>query len=100
MVTRWDRGLSLCLTVTAILGYNGLFHYIATLHMRRSTPGVITGLLPYIPLTLSGNWCFFTTDAVLLETAVLSLALGSPCQVLYYGKHRPSAAAATRIEAR
>ena len=64
----------LAAVAAALLGLNGLLHALATLGLGRYSPGVITGLLLYVPLS-----------AVMLRTLALQLPRGVFVRSVIFG---------------
>jgi hypothetical protein len=44
--------------LAALLFSNAVFHVVGTIQSRRYSPGVVTGVLAYMPLALFGSWRF------------------------------------------
>lgn len=88
----WPRGLSLWLILAALLGANGLFHVAGVISLKRYSPGVVTGVLLYIPLCGWGYWYFITTGVASLRFALISFVLGASYQFWSELNHRRRAA--------
>lgn len=91
----WPRGLSLWLILTALLAFNGLFHAVGVLRLRQYSPGVVTGLILYVPLCVWGFWYFIQKNQASLLMAITSLILGLLYNVYSYLNHRRRAKPAT-----
>src|SRR5262245_50140681 len=66
------------LAVAALLCSNAVFHVIGTIKTRRRSPGVVTGVLIYVPLALFGYWYFLKNGKIPpLGAAVAALLGGS-----------------------
>ena len=91
----WSRGVSLWLTIVAILGGNALLHIRGVVRMRRYSPGVVTGTLLYLPLCIGGYWYFMGSGAATLQMAVLSFLLGVSYDFWSRMNHRRRAAMMT-----
>ena len=50
--------------LAALLFSNAVFHFVGTIRSRRYSPGVVTGVLAYMPLALFGS-CASSTAACL-----------------------------------
>ena len=70
------RGAALWLTIAALLGSNGIFHIQATVRRRAYSPGLITGIVLYLPLLLGGYWYFVSRGLASVATAVAAAAIG------------------------
>jgi Protein of unknown function with HXXEE motif len=64
------------LTLAGLLFSNALFHLKGALRTHRYSPGIITGLGLYIPLTIFGYIYFVGTHKATLPIALLALAIG------------------------
>jgi hypothetical protein len=66
------------LVMAALLFSNAIFHAVGTYQTRRASPGVRTGVLLYVPLSLFGYWHFLHGRQVsLLGAGVAALVGGS-----------------------
>ena len=81
-------GSALFLTMTAVLFSNALFHIRATLRMRRYSPGVITGIALYLPLTICGYAVLLREGLASPGTAVVAAILGGSYPFLSVAFHR------------
>jgi Protein of unknown function with HXXEE motif len=66
----WSRGVSLWLVLGALLGGNAIFHLVGVLRISRYSPGVITGLLLYVPLCVFGYLHFLATGEASWSMAI------------------------------
>ena len=82
------QAISLWLTVVAILFSNSLFHITATIKSRRYSPGIITSVILYLPLSVWGYWFFVSTHQASFGTAMVSFILGSSYQWWSLSNHR------------
>lgn len=89
----WSRGASLWLTLAALLAGNALFHLVGVLRLRRYSPGVVTGVLLYLPLAVWGFWYFTRSGEASSQLALTSFALGSSYELWSIFNHRRRAAA-------
>ena len=68
----------LSLSVAALCGSNALVHLVATCRTRRYVPGVVTGLILYLPLAILALWRIGTngriTPAILAAAVMLGIA--------------------------
>jgi len=72
-----EHGVSVWLTLAALVAGNALFHLWGTWRMRRYSPGVVTGLLLYLPLCAWGYVHFLQFGLITRDDAILSFALGA-----------------------
>jgi len=64
------------LTVAALLFANSIWHVLGTFRMKSYSPGLLTGVLLYIPMTVYGYIRFLRSDQASVATAVIALAIG------------------------
>jgi hypothetical protein len=81
------------LSVAGLLLVNGLAHVAASLRLRTYVPGVVTGLLLYLPLSLAAFGLALHQGQVSLAGAVLSALWGAayhlvPIGVLFLGSRK------------
>ena len=76
LVARRPEGAFLWLVFAAILASNGCWHGWASWHSRQYSPGMITGLLLYIPLAIDGYYNFLRFHAVPLPAAAIAGLIG------------------------
>jgi Protein of unknown function with HXXEE motif len=74
-------GASLWLTVMALLASNAIWHLVGAFKTRSYSPGMITGSLLYLPLTLYGYAIFLRTGQASVPTALAAAFLGSSYHV-------------------
>lgn len=87
------RGAALFLTVIALLFGNAIFHLRATIRMRRYSPGVVTGVVLYVPLAIFGYFAVLDAGLATVQTAIVSAAMGSSYQFISVANHRRRVAA-------
>jgi hypothetical protein len=87
------RGAALFLTLVAVLFGNALFHLAATIRTRRYSPGVITGVLLYLPLGVYGYDAVLHAHLASTGTALSAAILGGLYQTIATANHRRRAAA-------
>jgi len=71
------KGYAYWLVVAAIAGANGLFHLVATVRARKYSPGVVTGVLLYIPLAIVGGCQLIKLSLVAPATALQAVLLAA-----------------------
>ncbi len=69
-------GAAVWLTVTALLASNAIWHAVGTVKSRSYSPGVVTGMLLYVPLTVYGYLLFLRTGQASPGTAIVAFAIG------------------------
>ena len=73
------------LSIASLLVSNGLIHLMGSLRARRYAPGLITGVLLYIPLGIMA-YSFFLNSGELSESqAIISVLLGLAYQIVPVG---------------
>ncbi|MGE5624434.1 MAG: HXXEE domain-containing protein [Bacillota bacterium] len=94
---RWDGGISAFLTLVSVLAFNGLFHVVGALRTHRYSPGMVTGMLLYIPLCAYSSWYFIRVVKVSPQLVIVSLAIGSIYQIWSFMTHRARAVRASAL---
>jgi len=79
----WGPGV--WLAVTTLLFANAVWHVVGTRASRAYSPGVVTGVLLYVPLTVLGYGYFLRTGLASVPTAVVAFLIGVSYQ-LWVGK--------------
>ena len=85
-------GAALFLTITSLLFGNGVFHLSATLRRKRYAPGLITGVLLYLPLAVVGYATVRRLHLASIGTAVVAAILGGSYQWVSWSIHGARAA--------
>ena len=75
-----SMGVAVWLTVTALLFSNAVWHAIGSVKMRSYSPGLITGLLLYVPLAVYGYAHVLRSGLASITTAVIALTVGGSYQ--------------------
>jgi len=70
-----SHGFGVWYTVTAIAGINAIFHIIGVIRLKKYSPGVVTGVLLYLPLFFIGSWYLLSTGSLSLTRALIMLAI-------------------------
>ena len=73
-------GIALWLAVMAMLAANGIWHIKGAIKTRRYSPGVITGSIIYLPLTVYGYILFLSAGQINIFIAMASFAVGASYQ--------------------
>jgi uncharacterized protein with HXXEE motif len=71
-----STGIGLWLMVTALLSSNAVWHVVGAVRTRSYSPGMITGLLLYAPLTFYGYAQFLRSGKASIATAIIAFAIG------------------------
>ena len=82
------RGVALWLTLAGIGAANGVFHLLAVIRTREYSPGVVTGMLLYVPLTVWGTTSFIRSGRASVGTATIAILAGPLYHVYSAWKHR------------
>ena len=83
-----EFGIVLWLGVMAMLAANGLWHFIGAVKTRSYSPGVLSGLLVYLPLAIYGYIYFLNSKQVSVFTVLIALAVGASYQMWSNIYHR------------
>jgi hypothetical protein len=86
------RGLAFWLVVAALGAANAFFHLWATLSRRVYSPGVVTGTLLYLPLSVLGYRLLVANGKVAPLTALQAVAIGIGFHVWSAWNHKRRAA--------
>lgn len=70
------HAISLWLSMASVIFFNALFHIKGVIKLKRYSPGIITSLLLYIPLTIYGYWFALSNNLASIETAISSFIVG------------------------
>jgi hypothetical protein len=70
-------GLYAWLVLMSIQAFNALFHIRATFRTRQYAPGVVTGIVFYLPLAIVSFVFFIKTGAINIFSAIGCLVIGS-----------------------
>ena len=70
-------GPAALLTVTTLLFTNAVWHLAGSVKSRAYSPGMVTGLMLYMPLTVYGYGHFLRTGQVSVRTALVACAVGA-----------------------
>lgn len=96
------RGVAFWLVVASIGAANGVFHLWASYRSRSYSPGLVTGLVVYVPLALYG-FAHFAGNGLASRGTMLEALLVGPAYHLYSAwnhRRRASAARAAREASR
>ena len=79
------RNLVFSLSVASLLFINGLMHLGGTVRARRYTPGVVSGILLYMPLALYTLYLFARSGRLTLAGSAIAGLLGVVYQAIPIG---------------
>jgi hypothetical protein len=79
------------LSIAGLLIANGLMHLAGSLRARRYAPGLVSGLLLYIPLGITAYAYFLGSGQISVQQALLSALLGLAYQLVPIGVLRLAA---------
>jgi hypothetical protein len=69
-------GVAYWIGISAVLASNGIWHAWAAVRSRSYSPGMVTGVLFYLPLAIYGCVHFLSSSTVSPATAVAALLIG------------------------
>lgn len=78
--------------LAALLASNTAFHIAGAMKTRRYSPGIVTGIVLYLPLAVCGYWYFLSTGQISPLTAVIATAVGGSYHMWAALAHRARAA--------
>jgi len=90
------NGVANWFVIISILFWNAIFHIWAAVRMRRYSPGVITGIVLYIPLAVLGSFNLLQHRLVPWKVALGCFGIGSLYHVFSLRNHRRRAKAQAR----
>jgi small-conductance mechanosensitive channel len=80
-----SKGLVFSLSVASLLFFNGLIHLAGTIRAKRYAPGVISGVLLYVPLSLYAFYLFAGAGRLTLVGSAIAGLLGVLYQAVPIG---------------
>jgi hypothetical protein len=83
-------GVIYWLAIGAVLCSNGIWHAWASYKSRAYSPGVITGMAIYVPMTVYGYIYFFRAREAPVGAAIVAVALGGSYHLWSALYHRKS----------
>ena len=87
------NGFAAWLTLAALLFSNAIFHIMGAIQTRRYSPGMISGIVLYIPLAIYGFAHFLRSGQASVGTALIALAIGGSYHFISFANHRRRARA-------
>jgi hypothetical protein len=73
-------GVAGWLTVTALLFTNAIWHVVGAVKTRSYSPGVLTGLVLYVPLAVYGYARLLGSGKASVQAALVCFAIGASYQ--------------------
>lgn len=77
-----ERSLVFSLSIAALLLINGIVHLAATLITNHYQPGVISGLLLYLPLSITAFFLYFSSGRIDISGILVAGLLGLLYQLI------------------
>ena len=93
------HGVAAWLTLAALLASNAVFHLVGTIKTRSYSPGLVTGLLLYVPMAVVGYAHFLRTHEASTQTACAAAAIGGSYHLWSAMAHARRARRAARLVA-
>lgn len=87
------NGVAAWLTLSALLFSNAIFHIIGAILSHRYSPGMISGIVLYMPLAVYGYIHFLKSGQASFGTAGAALIIGGSYHFLSFANHRRRARA-------
>ncbi|WP_221392934.1 HXXEE domain-containing protein [Dyadobacter sp. NIV53] len=78
------RAISIWYCNTAIAGINACFHIYGVFVLKKYSPGVVTGVLFYLPLFIVGSWQLLSAESISLLKASVFVAIAIGYHVFSY----------------
>lgn len=82
------NGVAAWLTLAALLFSNALFHLRGAIQSKRYSPGMITGIVLYIPIAIYGYYTFLQNGRASVATGVVAALLGGSYHFISFANHR------------
>jgi hypothetical protein len=82
-------GAGYWLLIAGIMASNGLWHAWATCKSRCYSPGVVTGVLVYVPMAVYGFLAWVRSGTLPIAPALLLTGIGTSYHLWSYLYHRP-----------
>jgi hypothetical protein len=85
------QGISWLLALTSIAAVNALFHILGSARTKTYSPGEVTAMFIYLPLTIYINWELLATQAITLDYAGKCFLVGIAYHIWSAYSHRQRA---------
>jgi len=92
------NGVAAWLTLAALLFSNAIFHIMGAIETRRYSPGMISGIILYVPIAILGFVHFLRNGQASIPTALAAALIGGSYHFISFANHRRRTRAA-RAEA-
>jgi hypothetical protein len=70
------RGFAIWIVVACVGAANAVFHIIAVMRTRQYSPGVVTGVVAYLPLAIIGGAYLWRSGRIATGTLVQAVVIG------------------------
>ena len=70
------QSISLWLSMASVVFFNALFHLNGSMKVCKYSPGIVTSVLLYIPISIYGYWFILSNQLISKELAVSSSLVG------------------------
>jgi hypothetical protein len=84
----YPRGYAIWITVAAIAAANAVFHIVAVIRTHKYSPGVVTGVVLYLPLLFVGGAYLMRRELVSTGTLIEAIVVGIAYHVWSAWNHR------------
>ncbi len=82
------NGVAAWLTLAALLFSNAIFHIVGAFQTKSYSPGMISGIVLYIPLAVYGFAHFLLGGQASTETALVAFVMGGSYHFISLANHR------------
>jgi hypothetical protein len=82
-----NRGIALWLTMASFVFFNALFHIAGAITTQSYSPGIVTAIALYMPLSILGYVKFVGTGKASAGTAFVAVLIGTTHTVSAYASH-------------
>lgn len=82
------NGVAAWLALAAVLFSNAIFHLIGAWQSKRYSPGMISGVVLYLPVAIYGYWYFLSSGLASPGTALVAALLGGSYHFISFANHR------------
>jgi hypothetical protein len=84
-------GINVWYCVSAIAAVNACFHVVGVFALKKYSPGVVTGVLFYIPLFAYGSWYLLSSHDLAPTSAILLFGVAVAYHVIADKGHKAAA---------
>jgi 1,4-dihydroxy-2-naphthoate octaprenyltransferase len=82
------NGVAAWLALAALLFSNAIFHIVGAFQTKRYSPGMISGIILYIPIAIYGFAYFLQTGRASIATALAAALIGGSYHFIAFANHR------------